>query len=361
MLKKFLCVVAIFMLLSWDSSALAAAKGDAATAVPQGQAVSAEKKPENVLKDEKNQNIVKENKGNKAEDKTIAPKEIKKDTKKIVINLASRSLALYDNNQKISLYPIGAGKVTTPTPVGYYSVLEKDENPEWVDPEDPTVSIPSGEKNPLGYRWMQFYGNYGIHGTNRPETIGGYVSNGCVRMREKDVEDLFNRVSVGTSVEIMYNRVVIEKIPDNTIVYYIYPDGYNRQPLDIAAINNWLAGFGVRDFESDADIAEKIQASDGKPTYVAKAFGMEINGQAMQAKAVMKDDIWYLPALPIASALKLALDWNAEDGFLVSPYGKAAGYVKKDILYCSANDLAVLYHLTGVLDARNQFVLKSLA
>jgi spore coat assembly protein SafA len=49
-------------------------------------------------------------------------------------------------------------------------------------------------------------GNYGIHGTNNPPSIGGYVSNGCIRMYNHDVEELFPRVSIGTPVEIISGK-----------------------------------------------------------------------------------------------------------------------------------------------------------
>ncbi len=181
-------------------------------------------------------------------------------SRRIMINLASRSLALYEGTKKIRLYPIGPGKPGTPTPVGYFSIRSKDVNPTWTDPENPENSIASGESNPLGYRWMEIQGNYGIHGTNKPESIGHYVSNGCIRMNEKDVEALFELVKIGTPVEITYNRIVVEKTPDDTVAFYIYPDGYDRQPLDVAEVTRWLAGFGVQNFISDEDIQKKIEA-----------------------------------------------------------------------------------------------------
>ena len=281
--------------------------------------------------------------------KAVAEK--KAPTEKILINLASRSLALYVDGVKTALYPIGPGKVSTPTPVGYYKVQDKAENPVWIDPEDTTRKVPSGETNPLGYRWIQFSGTYGIHGTNRPESVGSYVSNGCVRMKEADVEELFKQVQVGTPIEISYNRVVIEKIADGTVVYYIYPDGYSRQPLDAATVDKWLAGYGVNAFESDSAIEEKIQSSDGEPTYIAKAYGIKIDGRMIEAKAVRKNDICYLPAVPLAEALQVSLNWNPEAAVLVSPYGQVSGTVRKDQLYFNGDDVTNLFQLTGGLTA----------
>ncbi|MCL6635755.1 MAG: L,D-transpeptidase family protein [Peptococcaceae bacterium] len=109
---------------------------------------------------------------------------------RIVINLAARKLYYYEGNRLVHTYPVGVGKPSTPTPTGLYSVVEKVMNPGGV----------------LGSRWLGLSipgGKYGIHGTNNPSSIGGYVSNGCIRMHNRDVEELFPRVEPGTPVEII--------------------------------------------------------------------------------------------------------------------------------------------------------------
>lgn len=275
---------------------------------------------------------------------------------RISINLAARSLALFRGSEKLRLYPIGPGKASTPTPTGYYKILSKDVNPTWTDPGS-GYSIPSGESNPLGYRWMQFNGNYGIHGTNHPESVGHYVSNGCVRMHEEDVEALFDLVEVGTPVEVTYNRVVVEKAPDDTVVYYIYPDGYGWQTITAADVNKWLTGYGVGSFVSDADIEAKIAASDGNPTYIAKVYPLYVNGSKLKNKAVVQNGITYLPAIDLADAAKVSLGWDEKTSTLTSTLGKAPGFNKKDVLYCSANDASTLFHLTGTLAANKAYTM----
>lgn len=105
---------------------------------------------------------------------------------KIVIALGERRLYLFQNGQIIRSYPVAIGKPSTPTPVGNYAIRHKLMNPG----------------GPFGTRWMSFKPHYGIHGTNRPELIGQAVSHGCVRMYNRDVEELYNMVSVGVPVEI---------------------------------------------------------------------------------------------------------------------------------------------------------------
>ena len=279
---------------------------------------------------------------------------------KIVINLASRSLAVYEGDRKIRLYPVGVGTTSTPTPVGYYKIRTKDVNPSWTDPSDPSYTVPSGPSNPLGYRWMEIKGHYGIHGTNKPNSIGHYVSNGCIRLQEKDVEALFDMVEIGTPVEITYNRVVVEKTPENIVVYYIYPDGYYRQKLDVASVNQWLEGYGVSAFESDEDIAKKIEASDGEPTYIGAIYGIDINGKRIRANAVARDNVIYLPAIPIAENTSTDLRWDADRSMLVSPYGEVPGLDKKGQLYLKAADARTLFLMAGTLQANNVFTLQSI-
>ena len=241
-------------------------------------------------------------------------------------------MLFYDGDTKLAVYHLGVGKPSTPTPTGYYKINTKEINPSWIDPSDPEYEIPSGPDNPLGYRWMQIQGNYGIHGTNRPDSIGHYVSNGCIRMNERDVEELFDAVEVGTPVEITYNRVVVEKSPEGDVVYYVYPDGYGIQ---------------------------EITAADGEPTFIGKPYNIEVNGELIQptdargiryfAKAVLRDGITYLPVVPITKALRTKLAWNPKESTLESRFGKVVCYEKKDQLYCNSDDAMVLFNIEGGL------------
>ena len=277
--------------------------------------------------------------------------------KKIVINTASRMVTLYEGGKKTALYRAGVGKVSTPTPSGFYEVQTKEINPTWIDPGDTSVQIPSGPDNPLGYRWIGFSGTYGIHGTNRPDTVGYYVSNGCVRLKEEDVEDLYRRVSVGTPVMVYYDRIVIDSAPDHTVSYYIYPDGYGWQNLTVPDVKRALRGYGVDTFASAASIAEKIAASDGLPTYVAKAYDIIVYGKKLPMRALQKDGILYLPAVAVATALRLDLHWKAADQVLTSPYGTAAGMVRSDVVYMKAADASSLFRMEGSLTPALQYVM----
>ena len=110
-----------------------------------------------------------------------------------------------------------------------------------------------------------------------------------------------------------------------------------------------LAGYGVEDFAEFQNISDKINASDGNVTYVAKAYDLVVNGNKLAKRALGKNGQIYLPSVAVATALKLDLQWNSQQGILTSPYGIAPGYVKSDVVYMNAVDAYSLFHLRGEL------------
>ena len=107
-------------------------------------------------------------------------------------------------------YGIGVGREGF-TWSGVQTVARKAEWPDWTPPPEMVARQPylprfmaGGLGNPLGARAMYLGGTiYRIHGTNQPETIGGRVSSGCIRMVNEDVIDLYGRVDVGTKVVVL--------------------------------------------------------------------------------------------------------------------------------------------------------------
>lgn len=125
----------------------------------------------------------------------------------IVIHTTGRSLYYVYAYDKALRYPIGVGRRGKQWS-GMTFVSEKRVRPAWSPPASvkraepwlPDV-IPPGPRNPMGSRAILLEGDeYAIHGTNKPETVGGFVSYGCFRMYNRDVEELYNYVQVGTPV-----------------------------------------------------------------------------------------------------------------------------------------------------------------
>lgn len=268
--------------------------------------------------------------------------------KKIILNLASRLLTLYEGTEKVRIYPVAVGAPETPSPVGEFSISEKEVNPSWTDPKT-KITVPSGPSNPLGYRWLGLYGNYGIHGTNAPWSIGCSVSHGCIRMYEEDVEELFESAPMGTPVEIIYDRVIMEEAPDHTVSYYIYPDGYGWEPLTVSSVKEYLARYGVEDFALPDEVYHKIIASDGSVTYVAKHYDLIINGRKLKKKTLGKDGSIWIPAVETSVVTKVGAYWDGETNTLMTRLGKVPGIVKSDVVYINEKDLESVFHIKGCL------------
>ena len=129
----------------------------------------------------------------------------------VVVKTGERALYYVLGNGKAVRYPVGVGRAGKQW-AGTATINGKQLSPAWSPPEDvkrdkpslPNV-IPGGSpSNPMGAAAMTLSGGgeYAIHGTNNPGSIGGFVSYGCIRMYNADVLDLYNRVSWGTPVVV---------------------------------------------------------------------------------------------------------------------------------------------------------------
>jgi lipoprotein-anchoring transpeptidase ErfK/SrfK len=121
--------------------------------------------------------------------------------RRIVISIPDHKLTLMEGDKVIRVYAVATGKLSTPSPEGEFRVVNRVAHPTWFGPRG---VVKPGPANPLGTRWLGLSAQgYGIHGTNAPDSIGKYASHGCIRMRNRDVEDLFGLVPMGTSVELI--------------------------------------------------------------------------------------------------------------------------------------------------------------
>ena len=127
----------------------------------------------------------------------------------LLLNLATHTLSLYQGDTLVKSYPIACGQPAWPTPTGRWKIRQKIKNPTWVNPGASWAKtmppfIPPGPGNPLGTRALALNASgVLIHGTRASGSIGRSASHGCIRMHMRDVEDLFERVEVGTPVYII--------------------------------------------------------------------------------------------------------------------------------------------------------------
>lgn len=124
----------------------------------------------------------------------------------LVLSLKSRLLEVRVPGEMPVLYEVAVGQADWQTPVGEFKVINKLENPAWQHPIT-KEAIPPGPDNPLGTHWIGFWSDgkaqIGFHGTDQEDLIGEAVSHGCVRMRNKDIQRLFQQVDEGTSVKVV--------------------------------------------------------------------------------------------------------------------------------------------------------------
>jgi peptidoglycan hydrolase-like protein with peptidoglycan-binding domain len=128
------------------------------------------------------------------EEMAAAPKSIPgpKGKVSIVIDTFRRRIMILDDNKFHAQFPIAIGKAETPSPVGNWKIINK------------AMHWGTG----FGTRWMGLnvpWGVYGIHGTNKPWSIGSMASHGCFRMWNKDVETIYPWIKQGTKVTVMGN------------------------------------------------------------------------------------------------------------------------------------------------------------
>jgi lipoprotein-anchoring transpeptidase ErfK/SrfK len=128
----------------------------------------------------------------------------------VVVSTSQRRLYLVVGQDRAISYPVGVGKAGQQWS-GTASITGKYIKPAWSPPADikranprlPNVIEGGSPRNPMGAAALTLSGGeYAIHGTNAPGSIGGYVSHGCIRMHNAHVLDLYARVSVGTQVVV---------------------------------------------------------------------------------------------------------------------------------------------------------------
>lgn len=133
-----------------------------------------------------------------AQDKASRP------ARRIVVSIPDRKLAVLEGERVLRVFPTAVGAPASPSPVGSFKIVAHVSDPTW---SSKGRTVPPGKSNPVGTRWLGLsIRGYGIHGTNNPSSIGHNASHGCIRMRNRDVEELFEMVQVGDPVDLVGER-----------------------------------------------------------------------------------------------------------------------------------------------------------
>jgi L,D-transpeptidase ErfK/SrfK len=157
----------------------------------------------------------------------------------VILNLAEYRLYYFPKAKEgetayVMTYPISIGRMDWETPLGKTSVISKVRNPSWYVPKSVLAEheadgnplpriVPPGPDNPLGEYAMRLgLPGYLIHGTNRPAGVGMRVTHGCVRMFPEDIEFLFGKIDLNTTVRII-NEPIKMGWSGNNLVMEVHP------------------------------------------------------------------------------------------------------------------------------------------
>ncbi|BDS25304.1 TPA: L,D-transpeptidase family protein [Enterobacter asburiae] len=221
----------------------------------------------------------------------------------IVVNLAELRLYYFPPGENIvQVFPLGIGQLGLETPVTTTRVSQKIPNPTWT----PTPGIrarsleqgiklppvvPAGPNNPLGRFALRLgvgNGEYLIHGTSAPDSVGLRVSSGCMRMNAPDIKALFEQVRVGTRVQIINEPVKFSVEPDGKRYIEVHrplaqAEGENPQvsPLTHSAD---FATF-VSQAGSDKTLIEKaLSRRAGIPVIVSSGSGPSVSNSVLSVQ-----------------------------------------------------------------------------
>jgi L,D-transpeptidase ErfK/SrfK len=174
----------------------------------------------------------------------------------IVINIPQRMLFHFKEASLRRAFPVGLGRYDWPTPTGRFEIVVKEENPTWDVPKSiqeemqregkaVKTCVPPGPDNPLGKHWLGLsIGGYGIHGTIAPSSIYQFQTHGCIRAHPDNVAELFEEVSRGTPVIIVYRRLMLADI-DGKIYLEVHRDIYKKEPDVYAQLDDLLRALNL--------------------------------------------------------------------------------------------------------------------
>ena len=192
----------------------------------------------------------------------------------IVLNIPEAQVYLVESGQLVSEYPVAVSTTDRKAPLGRTRVVSMQKHPTWYVPKsiqdemakagrEVKTRVPPGPENPLGSRWIGWAdGTFGFHGTLVPSSIKRYASHGCVRFLRPHIEDLYDRVKVGTPVRVLYQPALLA-VDVKAIWISIYPDVYETRYDFKAAVRRLATQAGVLHRIHWPTVDKAIRTADG--------------------------------------------------------------------------------------------------
>jgi L,D-transpeptidase ErfK/SrfK len=165
----------------------------------------------------------------------------------ILVNVPQKLLFVFGDDRSVIAVPVAVGRRDWPTPTGAFRVTRKEINPTWDVPWI-RLSLP----------------NMGLHGTNAPSSIPGFTTHGCVRVGSDAIRSLFDRVTVGTAGEIIYEPALLTK-HDGRFFVEVHPDAYGRRPDALLTLEAAADYLGVRDRLDWHRVQDVVRLREGLP------------------------------------------------------------------------------------------------
>jgi L,D-transpeptidase ErfK/SrfK len=200
----------------------------------------------------------------------------------IVINVAQRLLFFFQEDGTVRAFPVAVGRPDWPTPRGRFEIAVKEVDPDWDVPisiqeemahkgQPVLTKVPPGPDNPLGNRWLGLsIPAVGIHGTNHPSSIYGFTTHGCIRVHPDDILVLFDLVSVGTRVELIYEPVLLASDERGGIYLEVHRDVYRVASSPGRRVERLLREAGLEHLAGSAAVREAIAAHSGRAVIVGE-------------------------------------------------------------------------------------------
>ncbi len=209
----------------------------------------------------------------------IVPAEVENG---FVINLPELLLYHFVNGAYQRRYSLAIGKPSWPTPTGTFKIVEKRKNPTWNVPpsiqeemeeqgQEVLEKVPPGPKNPLGQYFMATSASgVGIHATNRPWSVGSYVSHGCMRMLPEEISQLFPQVAIGTPVKIIYRPIKLAVTPEGRIYLEVHPDIYATDFKPMEYLKNLAQQYHLEERIDWTKVSPILKAKEGIAQEITK-------------------------------------------------------------------------------------------
>lgn len=244
----------------------------------------------------------------------------------IIINKSTNELAFFDNHKLVKTFSVATGRSDSLTPEGHFKIVNKIVNRPYYK-----EGIPGGSpNNPLGNRWLGLdargtYGTtYAIHGNNNSASIGKYVSAGCVRMHNDEVQWLFNQVRVSTPVVIGHFKNDFVSVAE-TLNYTVHADvfvAFNNELFEFDQLPRKIDGrimVPMRQFFEKINVnvdwvasTKTIMAKDIKlqlGSSIAKVNGQEV---ILDVPPTLINDRVFIPLRFVSEALNIKVNWDEE-------------------------------------------------